>query len=104
MPLLASFLSPMDMAIIAVLAVLLFGDRLAASDARIGPGRDGIQKGMREIEDQIESATRLPDTAHRTDSQKAKSPPFRNSSRRHPRTASRRRTPAKHPRRSVRLA
>ena len=58
MPLLASFLSPMDMAIIAVLAVLLFGDRLPQVMRAVGQGVTEFKKGMRDIEDQIESATR----------------------------------------------
>lgn len=62
MPLLASFLSPMDMAIIAVLAVLLFGDRLPQVLRALGQGLTEFKKGMREIEDQIDSATRYPDT------------------------------------------
>ena len=61
MPLLASFLSPMDMAIIAVLAVLLFGDRLPQVMRALGQGVTEFKKGMREIEDQIESATRYAD-------------------------------------------
>ncbi len=62
MPILASFMSPMDMAIIAVLAVLLFGDRLPQVMRALGQGLTEFKKGMRDIEDQIESATRLPDT------------------------------------------
>jgi sec-independent protein translocase protein TatA len=62
MPLLASFLSPMDMAIIAVLAVLLFGDRLPQVMRAVGQGVSEFKKGMREIENQIESATRYTDS------------------------------------------
>ncbi len=61
MPLLASFLSPMDMAIIAVLAVLLFGDRLPQVMRALGQGMTEFKKGMREIESQIESATQYSD-------------------------------------------
>lgn len=62
MPLLASLLSPMDMVIIAVLAVLLFGDRLPQVMRALGQGLTEFKKGMREIEDQIESATQYPDS------------------------------------------
>ena len=78
MPLLASFLSPMDMAIIAVLAVLLFGDRLPQVMRALGQGLTEFKKGMRDIEEQIESATKYPDSRieQQADRQEPAAPQF----------------------------
>jgi sec-independent protein translocase protein TatA len=65
MILFASFFSPMDMAIIGVLAVLLFGDRLPQVMRAVGQGLTEFKKGMRDIEEQIESAAHMPAQAQR---------------------------------------
>ena len=62
MPIFAFFnFSPMDMLIVGVIAVLLFGDRLPQVMRSLGQGMSEFKKGMRGIQDQIEAATSIPD-------------------------------------------
>jgi sec-independent protein translocase protein TatA len=64
MQLLAFFnFSPGDMIIIAVVAVLLFGDRLPQVMRSVGQGMSEFKKGMRGIEEQIEAATNAKPTS-----------------------------------------
>ena len=51
------FLSPMHMLIVAVIAVLLFGDRLPEVMRSMGRGLSEFKKGMRGLENSITSAT-----------------------------------------------
>lgn len=50
------FLSPMHMLIVAVIAVLLFGDRLPEVMRSMGRGLSEFKKGMRGLENSITSA------------------------------------------------
>jgi len=50
------FLSPMHMLIVAVIAVLLFGDRLPEVMRSMGRGLSEFKKGMRGLESSITSA------------------------------------------------
>ena len=50
-------LSPMELIIVAVLGVLLFGRRLPEVGRYLGKGIVEFKKGMRGLEDEVESGT-----------------------------------------------
>ncbi len=50
---------PMEMAIIGIIAVLLFGKRLPEVGRSLGRGLTEFKKGINGVEDEIKSATRV---------------------------------------------
>jgi sec-independent protein translocase protein TatA len=63
------FLAPSHVLIVAVIALLLFGDRLPEVMRSVGRGVMEFKKGMRGIESAIEAASSSPATANRTGAQ-----------------------------------
>ena len=59
-------LAPSHVLIVAVIALLLFGDRLPEVMRSVGRGVMEFKKGMRGIESAIEAAASSPSTANRT--------------------------------------
>jgi len=55
---------PMEMMIILVIAVLLFGKRLPEVGRSLGKGLVEFKKGVRGIEDEIESASSAAEKSH----------------------------------------
>ena len=53
-------IGPMEMLIVAVIAVLLFGNRLPSVMRSMGQGLTEFRKGMRGIEDEIQNASSPP--------------------------------------------
>jgi sec-independent protein translocase protein TatA len=51
-------LGPMEMVIIGVIAILLFGNRLPEVAKSIGKGFNEFKKGMHGIEDEVNTASR----------------------------------------------
>ena len=73
-------LGPMEMVVIGIIAILLFGNRLPEVAKSIGKGFNEFKKGMHVIEDDISTASR-PSTAARTsraieDREDSKAPKF----------------------------
>jgi sec-independent protein translocase protein TatA len=60
------FLAPSHVLIVAVIALLLFGDRLPEVMRSVGRGVMEFKKGMRGIESAMEAAASSPSTANRT--------------------------------------
>ncbi|HWE38979.1 MAG TPA: twin-arginine translocase TatA/TatE family subunit [Isosphaeraceae bacterium] len=60
-------LGPMEMLVVGVVAVLLFGKRLPEVGRSLGKGIVEFKKGLRGIEEELESASRTPAPRH-TDS------------------------------------
>ena len=72
---------PMEMLIIGIIAVLLFGKRLPEVGRSLGKGLMEFKKGMQGIDDEIESASRsvastAKVTASADDRQEATAPKF----------------------------
>lgn len=71
---------PMEMLIIGVIAVLLFGKRLPEVGRSLGKGIVEFKKGIRGIEDEFESATstapRTSTPSHVDEQQEATAPKF----------------------------
>jgi sec-independent protein translocase protein TatA len=55
-------LGPMEMLVVGVVAVLLFGKRLPEVGRSLGKGIVEFKKGLRGIEEELESATKAPAT------------------------------------------
>lgn len=53
-------LGPMEMLVVGVVAVLLFGKRLPEVGRSLGKGIVEFKKGLRGIEEELESASRTP--------------------------------------------
>ena len=51
-------LGPMEMIIVGIIAILLFGNRLPEVAKSIGKGFSEFKKGMHGIEDEVQSASR----------------------------------------------
>lgn len=58
---------PMEMLIIGVIAVLLFGKRLPEVGRSLGKGIVEFKKGVSGIEDEVDSATRSATVTHGSD-------------------------------------
>lgn len=74
-------LGPMEMVIIGVIAILLFGNRLPEVAKSIGKGFNEFKKGMHGIEDEVNSASRPTSTYARSnrtieDREEASAPKF----------------------------
>ncbi len=54
---------PFELIIVAVVVLLLFGKRLPSVMGSLGKGIVEFKKGVRGIEDEVEKATQVPDTA-----------------------------------------
>jgi sec-independent protein translocase protein TatA len=71
---------PMEMLIIGIIAVLLFGKRLPEVGRSLGKGLVEFKKGVRGIEDEIQSAasstSRTSTSSHVDDHQEATAPKF----------------------------
>ncbi len=72
---------PMEMLIIGIIAVLLFGKRLPEVGRSLGKGLMEFKKGMQGIEDEVESASRTASSTARVsasadDRQEATAPKF----------------------------
>ncbi len=82
MNMLVAFFSPgpMEMLIIGVIAVLLFGKRLPEVGRSLGKGLMEFKKGVQGIEDEVDSASRATSTSRVTasidDRQEATAPKF----------------------------
>ncbi len=59
---------PMEMLIIGIIAVLLFGKRLPEVGRSLGKGLVEFKKGIRGIEDEVDSATYSSSSAPQTES------------------------------------
>lgn len=53
-------LGPMEMMVVMIVAVLLFGKRLPEVGRSVGKGLVEFKKGLRGIEDDLETGTRAP--------------------------------------------
>lgn len=58
----AYFASPMDLIIVGVIVLLLFGNRLPSVMRSLGRGVVEFKKGVSGIEDELEEATRVSST------------------------------------------
>jgi len=68
---------PMEMMIIGVIAVLLFGKRLPEVGRSLGKGIVEFKKGVNGIEDEVDSATRSTVVTHSSDQrEEATAPKF----------------------------
>jgi sec-independent protein translocase protein TatA len=56
MYLLANFLSPMDMLIVGIVAVILFGNRLPEVARSLGRSLTEFKKGMQEFEQEVKTS------------------------------------------------
>lgn len=56
-------LSPMEMMIIGAIAILLFGNKLPEVAKSVGKGFNEFKKGMHGIDEEINTATRVPTTS-----------------------------------------
>ncbi|HEY4232350.1 MAG TPA: twin-arginine translocase TatA/TatE family subunit [Lacipirellulaceae bacterium] len=56
MLLLANFLSPIDMLIVGIVAVMLFGNRLPEVARSLGRSLNEFKKGMREFENEVKTS------------------------------------------------
>jgi sec-independent protein translocase protein TatA len=60
------FLAPSHILIVAIIALLLFGDRLPEVMRSVGKGVAEFKKGLRGIESAMEAASTTPSNANRT--------------------------------------
>lgn len=60
------FLAPSHILIVAIIALLLFGDRLPEVMRSVGKGVAEFKKGLRGIESAMEAAASTPSNANRT--------------------------------------
>ena len=69
-------IGPMELAIILVLGVLLFGKRLPEVGRSLGKGIVEFKKGLRGVEEEIDDAVERSNTPHASDRVEVESPKF----------------------------